>query len=167
MKKNLTQMIEDYLLNLLHKTEDDRLEIRRIDLAEELGCAPSQITYVLSTRFTMGRGFSVESRRGNGGFVRIEKIEHEKRQPKRIVRLVSEDSSHQFDFINGALSFDELQELPYTLWKMGVTSEREAELLHYMLDVLEMWIPESHKKETLAKEIFQIATRNHKTKKKE
>ena len=70
MKKNLTQMIEDNLMNLLTESRDNSLEIRRIELAQELGCAPSQITYVLGTRFTDGRGFVVESRRGNGGFVR-------------------------------------------------------------------------------------------------
>lgn len=165
MKKNLTQIIEEYLLNLLLQTEDDILEVRRIDLAEKLGCAPSQITYVLSTRFTLGKGFSVESRRGNGGFVRIEKIAHLKENPKPMTRLIQEDINHQFDFINGALSFVELQELPFTLWKMGVTSKREAELVHYMLNIIEGWVPESKEKEVLAKEIFQIATRNHPIKK--
>lgn len=48
--------------------------LRRADLAERFGCAPSQISYVLETRFSLERGFRVESRRGGGGYVRIGRL---------------------------------------------------------------------------------------------
>ena len=70
----LSNHIEDYILGLLLE-EDGRIEIKRNVLAEHFGCAPSQINYVLTTRFTPVQGFFVESRRGGGGFIRIVKVE--------------------------------------------------------------------------------------------
>lgn len=47
------------------------LEIKRNDLAKKLGCVPSQINYVVASRFTPERGYIIESRRGGGGYIRI------------------------------------------------------------------------------------------------
>ena len=52
----------------------DEVEFRRNTLAQDLGCVPSQINYVISSRFTPERGYIVESRRGGGGFIRIAKV---------------------------------------------------------------------------------------------
>ena len=68
---SLSDYIESYLKLLLSSVPDDWVEIRRRDLAERFRCAPSQISYVLTTRFSIGRGYVVESRRGGGGYVRI------------------------------------------------------------------------------------------------
>ena len=54
--------------------QDGKVELRRTDIADEISCAPSQISYVLSTRFTQDKGFVVESRRGLGGFIRIVQV---------------------------------------------------------------------------------------------
>jgi len=68
---SLSDYIESYLKLLLNSVPDDWVEIRRRDLAERFRCAPSQISYVLATRFSIERGYVVESRRGGGGYVRI------------------------------------------------------------------------------------------------
>ena len=52
----------------------DEVEFRRNTLAQDLGCVPSQINYVISSRFTPERGYIVESRRGGGGFIRLAKV---------------------------------------------------------------------------------------------
>ncbi len=52
----------------------DEIEFRRNTLAQDLGCVPSQINYVISSRFTPERGYIVESRRGGGGFIKIAKV---------------------------------------------------------------------------------------------
>ena len=65
--------IERFILNLLE--EQTQVEIQRNILAARLSCAPSQINYVLTTRFTPVQGFRVESRRGGGGFVRVIRID--------------------------------------------------------------------------------------------
>lgn len=68
----LADRIEKLILDKLF--EEENIVLKRNELAEELDCAPSQISYVLSTRFSNDKGFNVESRRGLGGFVRITRI---------------------------------------------------------------------------------------------
>ena len=68
---SLSDYIESYLKLLLNSVPDEWVEIRRRDLAERFRCAPSQISYVLATRFTIERGYVVESRRGGAGYIRI------------------------------------------------------------------------------------------------
>lgn len=70
----LVQQIEEYLKALLAQEHEGVLELRRSDLAEIFMCVPSQINYVLETRFNPNQGYYVESRRGSGGYVRIIKL---------------------------------------------------------------------------------------------
>ncbi|MFY9443893.1 MAG: CtsR family transcriptional regulator, partial [Bacillota bacterium] len=63
---NLADYIEQHLRRLLDLAEGGAIEIQRRDLADKFNCVPSQINYVISTRFTAERGFVVESRRGEG-----------------------------------------------------------------------------------------------------
>lgn len=67
----LSNQIEAYLKKLMAASDTGIIEIKRSDLAEIFMCVPSQINYVLSTRFSGNQGYIVESRRGGGGFVRI------------------------------------------------------------------------------------------------
>lgn len=71
MNDMLSDRIERFILNQLRTQNENGLVVKRKDLAERLACAPSQITYVINTRFGADRRFSVESRRGSGGFIRI------------------------------------------------------------------------------------------------
>ena len=71
----IAQMIEEMLA-----AEGGSLELRRNDLAERVGCVPSQINYVISSRFTPERGYIIESRRGGGGYIRITKKAFDKNQ---------------------------------------------------------------------------------------
>ncbi|MDI6894071.1 MAG: CtsR family transcriptional regulator [Bacillota bacterium] len=74
MARNLADLIEEYLESLLVDAPEGSVEVQRGELAERFGCAPSQINYVLDTRFTYAQGFLVESRRGSGGYLRIVKL---------------------------------------------------------------------------------------------
>ena len=65
----LSDTIERFIKELM--SEDAFIEVRRNELAQHFGCAPSQINYVLSTRFSVDHGYLIESRRGGGGYVRI------------------------------------------------------------------------------------------------
>ena len=65
LSKEITKMILDML------SDSGTTEIKRNDLAEQLGCVPSQINYVLASRFTPEHGYIVESRRGGGGYIKI------------------------------------------------------------------------------------------------
>lgn len=72
----ISDLIEQMLLGML-SSSDGSVEIRRNILADQLNCVPSQINYVIKTRFTPERGYSIESRRGGGGSVTIRRIENE------------------------------------------------------------------------------------------
>lgn len=71
----LTDLIEEILKQMIDEN-DGEVEITRGALAERVNCVPSQITYVLSTRFTSGQGYQVESRRGGGGWIRVRRVYH-------------------------------------------------------------------------------------------
>ncbi len=68
----ISDSIAEYIQSLLNK--DGYAEIRRNELASTLGCVPSQINYVLTSRFTPEQGYRIESRRGGGGYIRIMRI---------------------------------------------------------------------------------------------
>lgn len=68
----ISDKIESFILELLK--EENRLEIGRNELAAIFNCVPSQINYVISTRFSEQRGYTVESKRGGGGYLRITRI---------------------------------------------------------------------------------------------
>lgn len=72
--RSLSDFIEKHILELLSETQDDYIELQRRELAETFRCVPSQINYVLQTRFTPEKGFVVESRRGGGGYIRIVRL---------------------------------------------------------------------------------------------
>ena len=69
----LSDEIAGLIMNML-ESSDGTAEIQRNDLAERIGCVPSQINYVLTSRFTPEQGYIVESRRGGGGYIRIRRI---------------------------------------------------------------------------------------------
>ena len=63
--QNMSDLIENYLKNVLRRNET--VEIRRSEIADQFTCVPSQINYVINTRFTIQQGYVVESKRGGGG----------------------------------------------------------------------------------------------------
>lgn len=73
----ISNTIEKFIIELLRETENNIVEIQRNELAEYFKCSPSQINYVLSTRFTPYKGYLIESRRGGGGYIRIVKVKFE------------------------------------------------------------------------------------------
>ena len=70
----LSDIIEQMIKDMI-EANNGTAEITRGELANRVNCVPSQITYVLSTRFTNGQGYIVESRRGGGGWIRIRRID--------------------------------------------------------------------------------------------
>ncbi|MDD3225342.1 MAG: CtsR family transcriptional regulator [Clostridium sp.] len=72
----ISDIIEDFIKHMMAENNDNELEIQRNELANHFSCAPSQINYVLTTRFTTEKGYYIESKRGGGGCIRIKKIEY-------------------------------------------------------------------------------------------
>lgn len=69
----MSDIVAQYILEILDR-HDGNAEIQRNELASNLGCVPSQINYVITSRFTPEQGYIVESRRGGGGYIRIKRI---------------------------------------------------------------------------------------------
>jgi transcriptional regulator CtsR len=74
LRKSLTDRIEEYIKVLINRSDQQQIEIQRAELAETFSCVPSQVTYVLATRFTVKHGYITESKRGGKGFVRITRV---------------------------------------------------------------------------------------------
>ncbi len=70
----ISDLITSEILRILEESDEHIAEIQRNELANGIGCAPSQINYVLSSRFTPEHGYIIESRRGGGGYIRIRRV---------------------------------------------------------------------------------------------
>lgn len=115
---NIADLIEEYILRQLAAQQDGKVELRRTDIADKISCAPSQISYVLSTRFTQDKGFVVESRRGLGGYIRIVQIP--------LKNLVYQDMLGK---INEKTEFPEVQSMVRYLLQHQMITNREAALM--------------------------------------
>ena len=71
-EKSISDIIEEYLKQILG--ESSQIEIRRSEIANHFDVVPSQINYVIKTRFTIQHGYLVQSKRGGGGYIRIERV---------------------------------------------------------------------------------------------
>ena len=74
--QSITDVIEEFILSTM--AQDDMIELSRNDLAKYFSCVPSQINYVLNTRFTLNKGYLIESARGGAGFVKVIRINQDK-----------------------------------------------------------------------------------------
>ncbi|MCH3959061.1 MAG: CtsR family transcriptional regulator [Selenomonas sp.] len=115
---NIADLIEAYILRQLATQQDGKVELRRTDIANEISCAPSQISYVLSTRFTQDKGFVVESRRGLGGYIRIVQVP--------MNNLVYQD---MIDKINAQTEMPLVQSMVHYLLQHQMITNREAALM--------------------------------------
>jgi transcriptional regulator of stress and heat shock response len=90
----LSDTIEEFIKMLLAQ-ETKEVELKRNELAEYFHCAPSQINYVLSTRFTADHGYLIESQRGGGGYIRIVRVTRS--QDDQLAYLMRERIGEQID----------------------------------------------------------------------
>lgn len=74
----ISDIITSEILKMLDASDANVAEIQRNELAQLLGCVPSQINYVLSSRFTPEHGYLIESRRGGGGYIRVTRVQMDK-----------------------------------------------------------------------------------------
>lgn len=109
--------IESFILSLFQDRED--VELRRNELAQYFGCAPSQINYVLTTRFTVDHGYVIHSKRGGGGYILIRRIPAENRD---LQSCLTEQVGQQ-------ISLHRARALIQNLEQNGVITQREAAMI--------------------------------------
>lgn len=113
----LSDMLTEYIMEMLSDTGD--AEIKRNELANHFGCVPSQINYVLTSRFTPEQGYIVESRRGGGGYIRITRVNTDK----------SATLMHIVNSVGDSLDRMTAEVMINNLLSVGAVSEDVARLL--------------------------------------
>lgn len=115
--KTISDVIEEFIMSSLD--DDDFIELSRNDLAKFFSCVPSQINYVLNTRFTLNRGFVVESQRGGGGYIKLMRVQ---------------DNNNNFlknalEICNNPVNIIQCQQLIKNMQERNLISTKEAEII--------------------------------------
>lgn len=116
----LSDIIEDFIKTMFEENNESELLIQRNELANYFKCAPSQINYVLTTRFTSDRGYYIESRRGGGGHIVIRRIEYGLK--KSLADILNEK-------IGESLTYDRSVQIITGLVETGAITQREANIM--------------------------------------
>jgi transcriptional regulator of stress and heat shock response len=123
--RNISDIIENYLKKVFESSGNEIVEIKRSEIADKFQCVPSQINYVINTRFTIERGYMVESKRGGGGYIRIMKVQ-------------SYDHAHLVDqlisLVDARVSQNSAEDLVYRLVEEEVITLREAKIMISVMD---------------------------------
>ncbi|TDL30581.1 CtsR family transcriptional regulator [Jeotgalibacillus sp. S-D1] len=130
--KNISDVIEKYLKQVLEGSGSEIVEIKRSEIADKFQCVPSQINYVINTRFTVERGYVVESKRGGGGYIRI-------------IKVKSHDHSHLIDqvleLLQSQIAQATAEDVVYRLLEEECISKREAKLMVSAMDRAALQLP--------------------------
>ena len=121
--QNMSDIIEAYIKKILNAEE--QIEIRRNEMADRFNCVPSQINYVINTRFTEQQGYAVESKRGGGGYIRIMKVKilDQAELLDKLIAIVGESINQKDAFA-----------VTQNLYSRGIIPKREGNLMLSVLD---------------------------------
>lgn len=133
----LSDTIEQFI-KMMWEQGEEQVELKRNELAEYFSCAPSQINYVLSTRFTPDHGYVIESRRGGGGCIRIIRLQHE--EGEYLQYLINDRIGESIDPKTAQILLRQLAET-------GNVSKQEAQVMYAAVapQALSVPIPETVK----------------------
>ncbi|MGE1217799.1 transcriptional regulator CtsR [Bacillus toyonensis] len=132
--RNISDIIEQYLKQVIDLSNNNVIEIKRNEIANRFECVPSQINYVINTRFTLERGFVVESKRGGGGYIRIIKVKlHDD------IDIIDQ----MLHMIDHSVAQGNAESMIIRLIEEGIITNREAKLMLSVIDrsVLSMDVP--------------------------
>lgn len=126
----ISDIIEEFILEQLD--DEDFINLSRNELANFFNCAPSQINYVLSTRFTLPKGFLIESHRGGGGYIKLERVNLNK-------------NNYIDDLLNNTLNYEITYEECLTILdnlnNLNIIGEEGVKVLKYALSDKAMAMP--------------------------
>jgi len=130
--KNISDIIEGYLKGIIEEESMGQIEIKRNEIAEMFQCVPSQINYVINTRFTVDRGYLVESKRGGGGYIRILRVR---------AHTKADLIEHIIVSLESGASESMTQDIVFRLIDEDVITKREAKLILAALNKKTLAIP--------------------------
>ena len=116
----LSNSIERFIKKLIESAEDGIIEIQRNELADQFKCVPSQINYVLSTRFTPYKGYYIESRIGGGGYIKIIKVNFS--EYEYIGEII-------LDTIGNSITLNKSNHIVEALLEEGIITDREGHII--------------------------------------
>lgn len=116
--RNISDIIERYLKSIL--ADSSKIEIKRSEVADQFDCVPSQINYVIKTRFTLQNGYLVESKRGGGGYIRIAKV-----------NLISDPNllDELIEYVGESINETQAFQIIQTLYENELLTHKEAHLV--------------------------------------
>ena len=114
----LSNIIEEWIKEMMSES-DGELELKRNELANRFHCVPSQINYVISTRFSPERGYIVESQRGGGGYIKITQV-----LPQHGGELM-----HVVNMIGTSLNYDDARVLIQNCYDYDLITQKEARII--------------------------------------
>ena len=115
----MSDIIANFINEILNETDEGQAIIQRNDLANQFNCVPSQINYVISTRFTPDHGYYVESQRGGGGYIKITKAKMTK----------SDYLMHLITSLGDKVTQKEIEIFVKNIYENEIISMREAKLI--------------------------------------
>lgn len=118
--RNISDIIEQYLKTIFQTKDQNTIEIKRSEIADQFQCVPSQINYVINTRFTLEKGYIVESKRGGGGYIRIMRVRHKNKS-----NLIDE----VIEMANPNISQRGATDILERLLEEDIITEREARIM--------------------------------------
>lgn len=116
----LSDVIEAFIKEMFNENIDNIIFIQRNQLADQFRCAPSQINYVLTTRFTYERGYLIESKRGGGGHIAIKQLEYDSSNKRE--ELINQS-------IGDTITYHNANSLLNHLLESGIIVVRECEIM--------------------------------------
>lgn len=121
--RNISDIIEKYLKSIL--ADSQKIEIKRSEIAHQFDVVPSQINYVIKTRFTIQNGYIVESKRGGGGYIRIVKV-----------NLINDADvlDQLIDFIGDSITSGKTLQIIQSLYEDKLLTQKEANLILATMD---------------------------------
>lgn len=147
--RNISDIIEQYLKQVLDMSDRAIVEIKRSEIADKFECVPSQINYVINTRFTLERGYLVESKRGGGGYIRI-------------IKVKANDDSHLIEqlirLVNNRIPQTSAEDVILRLVEEEVVTKREAKIMLSVIDRSVLFIELPHRDELRARMLRAMLT---------
>lgn len=137
--------IAEIIRQMLSETEDGIAEIQRNELASRLGCVPSQINYVITSRFTPEHGYLVESRRGGGGYIRITRVKFAE----------SHGLMHVINCIGDRIDSESARIFLGNLTENGLIDDRSARLMQAALSDKSYFSIPQEMRDTLRAAVFK------------
>lgn len=131
----LCDSIEEFIKALITETEG-QIDIQRNELADYFRCVPSQINYVLATRFSLDRGYYIESRRGGGGYIRVRRLNIDK--DEYLLHLITSR-------IGVSLTQEAADSMIETMADQKIITHREAAIMKTVVNDKSISLPVSMK----------------------